>query len=157
MESTTETTEVVRELSIAARPETVWDFFVDPAKAVRWMGIEATLEPEPGGLYRVEVVPGTVARGTFVELEPPHRLVFTWGWEPRADGETYDVGPGESTIEVRLEAQDEGTLLRFVHRDLPTAEAAAKHGHGWDHFLPRLVEAASGRDPGRDPWLDGAM
>ena len=157
MESTTETTEVVRELSIAARPETVWDFFVDPAKAIRWMGIEATLEPEPGGLYRVEVVPGTVARGTFVELEPPHRLVFTWGWEPRADGETYDVGPGESTIEVRLEAEGNGTLLRFVHRDLPSADAAAKHGHGWDHFLPRLVEAASGRDPGRDPWLDGEM
>jgi uncharacterized protein YndB with AHSA1/START domain len=155
MESTTETTEVVRELSIAARPETVWDFFVDPAKAIRWMGIEATLEPEPGGLYRVEVVPGTVARGTFVELEAPHRLVFTWGWEPRADGETYDVVPGSSTIEVRLEPDGDGTLLRFVHRDLPSADSAARHGHGWDHFLPRLVEAASGRDPGRDPWLDG--
>jgi uncharacterized protein YndB with AHSA1/START domain len=156
MESTTETTEVVRELSIAARPETVWDFFVDPAKAIRWMGIEATLEPEPGGLYRVEVVPGTVARGTFVELEPPHRLVFTWGWEPRADGETYDVEPGSSTVEVRLQQDGEGTLLHFVHRDLPSADSAGRHGHGWDHFLPRLAEAASGRDPGRDPWLDGA-
>jgi uncharacterized protein YndB with AHSA1/START domain len=157
MESITETTEVTRELTIAARPETVWEFFVDPAKAIRWMGIEATLEPEPGGLYRVEVVPGTVARGTFVELEPPHRLVFTWGWEPRADGETYDVAPGTSTIEVRLEPEGDGTLLRFVHRDLPSADAAAKHGHGWDHFLPRLVEVAGGGDPGRDPWLDGAM
>lgn len=157
MESTTQTTEVVRELSIAARPETVWDFFVDPEKAIRWMGIEATLEPEPGGLYRVEVVPGTVARGSFVELDPPHRLVFTWGWEPRADGETYDVEPGTSTIEVRLEPAGDGTLLRFAHRDLPTSESAERHGHGWDHFLPRLVEAASGRDPGRDPWLDGAM
>ena len=157
MESITETTEVTRELTIAARPETVWEFFVDPEKAIRWMGIDATLEPEPGGLYRVEVVPGTVARGTFVELEPPHRLVFTWGWEPRADGETYDVAPGESTIEVRLEAEGDGTLLRFAHRELPSAGAAAKHGHGWDHFLPRLVEAAGGGDPGRDPWLDGAM
>jgi uncharacterized protein YndB with AHSA1/START domain len=157
MESTTETTEVVRELSIAARPETVWDFFVDPAKATRWMGIEATLEPEPGGLYRVEVVPGTVASGTFVELDQPNRLVFTWGWEPRADGELHEPGPGGSTIEVRLEPEGDGTRLHFVHRDLPSAEAATKHGQGWDHFLPRLVEAASGRDPGRDPWLDGAM
>ena len=157
MAEVTQRTEVVRELHIAASRETVWEFFVDPEKAIRWMGIEATLEPHPGGLYRVEVIPGTVARGTFVELDPPSRLVFTWGWEPTASGESYDVEPGASTIEVQLEEDGDGTLLRFEHRDLPTAEAAEKHGHGWDHFLPRLVEAASGRDPGRDPWLDGEM
>ena len=157
MESTTETTEIVRELEIAASPETVWQFLVDPEKAIRWMGIAATLEPEPGGLYRVEVIPDTVARGTFVELDPPRRLVLTWGWEPKPDGETYDVGPGESTIEIVLEPEGDGTRLRFEHRDLPTVEARNAHGHGWDHFLPRLVEAAGGGDPGRDPWLDGAM
>ena len=157
MESTTETTEVVRELQIAARPETVWEFLVDREKAIRWMGIDATLEPEPGGLYRVEVIPGTVARGTFVDVDPPRRLVFTWGWEPNAAGETYDVEPGSSTIEIQLEEDGDGTKLRFEHRDLPTAEAAAKHEHGWDHFLPRLVTAAGGGDPGRDPWLDGEM
>jgi uncharacterized protein YndB with AHSA1/START domain len=150
-------TDLVRELSIAAAPETVWEFLVDSEKAKRWMGIDATLEPQPGGLYRVEVIPGTVARGTFVELDRPHRLVFTFGWEPNKDGETYDVEPGGSTIEITLEREGDGTRLRFEHRDLPTAEAVEKHGHGWDHFLPRLVEAASGRDPGRDPWLDGAM
>ena len=153
MESTTETTEVTRELTIAARPETVWEFFVDPEKAIRWMGIDATLEPEPGGLYRVEVVPGTVARGTFVELEPPHRLVFTWGWED----ESLGVPPGSTVVEIELVPDGDGTLLRFVHKDLPSSESAERHGHGWDHFLPRLVEAAGGGDPGRDPWLDGAM
>jgi hypothetical protein len=47
-------------------------------------------------------------------------------------------------------------VLRFTHREL-SAEEAASHGRGWDHYLPRLVEAAGGGDPGRDPWLDGAM
>ena len=157
MESVTETTEVVRELTIAAKPETVWEFLVDEEKAKRWMGIDAKLEPQPGGLYRVEIIPDAVARGTFLEIDPPRRLVFTWGWEPRPDGETYDVEPGQSTVEITLEPDGDGTHLRFEHRDLPSGESAARHGHGWDHFLPRLAEAATGRDPGRDPWLDGAM
>jgi uncharacterized protein YndB with AHSA1/START domain len=89
---------------------------VDADNAKRWTSIDATLEPRPGGLYRVEVIPDTVARGTFVELDPP-RVVFTWGWEPGPDGETYDVPPGSSTIEIVLEQEGDGTRLRFAHRD----------------------------------------
>ena len=153
MESTTETIAVEREVLIDARPETVWEFLVDPDKAVRWMGQLAELEPRPGGLYRVGVLPGHVARGEFVELDPPHRLVFTWGWEPGDDGAT-SVPPGSSTIEIELTPRGDGTLLRFSHRDLPTAESAESHGHGWDHYLGRLVTAAAGGDPGTDPWLE---
>ena len=157
MGSVTETA-VVRELTIAARPETVWEFLVDPEKATRWMGIEATLAPEPGGVYRVAVLSGNVASGTFVEVDPPRRLVFTWGWEPgKFEGPGMAVTPGSSTIEIDLEPEGDGTYLRFVHRDLPNAEATGSHAHGWDHYLDRLVTAASGNDPGRDTWLDGKM
>ena len=153
MESTTETIAVEREVLIDARPETVWEFLVDPEKAVRWMGQTAELEPRPGGLYRVGVIPGHVARGEFVELDPPHRLVFTWGWEPDEDGAS-SVPPGSSTVEIELEPNGSGTRLRFTHRDLPSTESAESHGHGWDHYLGRLVTAAAGGDPGTDPWLD---
>ena len=64
----------------------MWEFLVDPEKAKRWMGIEATFAAEPGGLYQVTVIPGHTARGEFVELDPPRRLVFTWGWEPGEGG-----------------------------------------------------------------------
>ena len=158
MGSVTEQTAVVRELTIAARPETVWEFLVDPEKATRWMGIDATLEPEPGGTYRVTVLSGNVASGQFVEVDRPRRLVFTWGWEPSEfEGPGMAVTAGSSTIEIDLEPEDDGTRLRFVHRDLPTAEATASHAHGWDHYLDRLVTAAAGKDPGRDTWLDGEM
>ena len=158
MGSVTEQTAVVRELAIAARPETVWEFLVDPEKATRWMGIDATLEPEPGGMYRVTVLSGNVASGQFVEVDRPRRLVFTWGWEPSEfEGPGMAVTAGSSTIEIDLEPEDDGTRLRFVHRDLPTAEATASHAHGWDHYLDRLVTAAAGKDPGRDTWLDGEM
>lgn len=128
---------VVREIRIGARPETVFSFFTDPGKMTRWKGTLATLDPRPGGTYRVVVTESAVARGEFVELDPPRRLVFTWGWE----GEGQMVPPGSSTVEVTLTADGDGTILRLVHRGLPS-EQRTGHGEGWDHFLPRLAAAA---------------
>src|SRR5919202_4061710 len=98
METTTETS-VEREIAIDASRETVWEFLVDPEKATRWMGSNATLEARPGGEYRVDVIAGHVARGEFVEVERPRRLVPTFGWEPEG-GESNPVPPGSSTIEI---------------------------------------------------------
>ncbi len=64
------------------------------------------------------------------------------------------VPPGSTTVEIELEPTGEATRVRFSHRDLPSAEARRSHIEGWDHYLPRLVTAAQGTDPGRDPWLD---
>jgi uncharacterized protein YndB with AHSA1/START domain len=30
------------------------------------------------------VIPGSTAVGEFVEIDPPRRLVHTWGWEEAA-------------------------------------------------------------------------
>jgi uncharacterized protein YndB with AHSA1/START domain len=155
MPATSESTAVARELAIDAGPEAVWEFLVDPEKATRWMGEKATFEPRPGGLYRVEVIPGNTAVGEFVELDRPRRLVFTWGWE--AGGKDTKVAPATSTIEIELVPNGEGTTLRFRHHGLPDESAAESHAHGWDHYLDRLAVAARGDDPGRDPWLDGPM
>ena len=156
MERTAETTSVEREITIAASPETVWEFLVDPDKARRWWGESVTFDARPGGAYRIEVIPDHVARGEFVEVDRPHRLVYTWGWEPSGDG-ANPVPPGSSTIEVQLEAVGDVTVLRFTHGDLPSAEAADSHAKGWDHYLERLVIAAAGGDPGPDPWAAGEM
>jgi uncharacterized protein YndB with AHSA1/START domain len=152
MDATTETTVYERTLTIVASPETVWEFFVDPEKLVRWKGMKADLDPRLGGAYLCEVVPGHTARGEYVELDPPHRLVFTWGWDNQED-----VPPGSSTIEVDLTPEGDGTSLRFIHRDLPNAESVESHAHGWDHYLPRLEIVAAGGDPGEDPWLTQDM
>ncbi len=151
METTTETT-VEREVAIAASPETVWQFLVDPVKATQWMGQRATFDPRPGGQYRIDVIPGHTAGGEFVELDPPRRLVHTFGW----DGESA-VPSGSSTVEIELVPDGDGTLLRFTHRGLPNAEAAQSHAQGWDHYLERLAIAAPGGDPGADPWVEGDM
>jgi uncharacterized protein YndB with AHSA1/START domain len=152
VDATTESISVEREIAIAASPETVWELLVDPDLAIRWMGQVATLDVRPGGGYRVEVIPGHTASGEFVEVDRPRRLVHTWGWE----GES-GVPPGSSTVEYELVPNGDGTLLRFTHRDLPSAEAAESHEHGWDHYLERLETAAAGGDPGPDPWISGPM
>ena len=82
-------------------------------------------------------------------------IVYTWGWEPGADGPNA-VPPGSSTVEIELVPEDGGTKLLFTHRDLPTREVgASRTAQGWDHYLGRLAVAAAGGDPGPDPWLGG--
>jgi uncharacterized protein YndB with AHSA1/START domain len=151
MDAATDTTVYERTLAIDASPETVWEFLVDPEKLMRWKGINADLETQPGGIFRCEVIPGHIARGEYVEIDKPNKLVFTWGW----DG-SEDVPPGSSTIVIELVSDGDGTSLRFVHQDLPNAEAIASHAHGWDHYLPRLETAAGGGNPGEDPWVTQA-
>jgi uncharacterized protein YndB with AHSA1/START domain len=150
MESATETFTLERELTIAARPETVWNLLVDPAEQSSWWGTALDFDARPGGPFRVEVIPGHVASGEFVELEAPRRLVYTFGWE----GEANPLPPGSSTIEIELAGEGDSTRLTFVHRGLPTMEQQGSHAHGWDNYLSRLATVASGGDPGRDPFLD---
>jgi uncharacterized protein YndB with AHSA1/START domain len=151
MDAATDTTVYERTLAIDASPETVWEFLVDPEKLMRWKGINADLDAQPGGIFRCEVIPGHIARGEYVEIDKPNKLVFTWGW----DG-SEDVPPGSSTIVIELASDGDGTRLRFVHHDLPNAEAIASHAHGWNHYLPRLETVAGGGDAGEDPWVTQA-
>jgi uncharacterized protein YndB with AHSA1/START domain len=122
----------------------VFEFFVDPAKLTRWLAVEATLDPRPGGVCR-QVHEDTDGQrydmqGEFVEVVPPRRVVFTWGF---ASG--GGVAAGESTVEVTLTASGGGTHVRLVHRDLP-APAVGDHARGWTTMLDRLATAVtSGR------------
>ncbi len=134
---------------IAAPPEVVWSYLTDPARYAMWMGTEVTLSPIPGGVYLVHMREGIEAQGEFVELDPPRRLVFTWGWRDHPV-----VPPGSTTVEVTLEATDDGTLVRLIHRGLPDAESVAHHRQGWENYLPRLAVVVAGGDPGLDPQAD---
>jgi uncharacterized protein YndB with AHSA1/START domain len=94
---------------IAAPPEVVWPYLTEPARYALWMGTEVTLSPIPGGLYRVHMREGIEARGEFVELDPPHRLVFTWGWQDHPV-----VPPGSTTVEITLQADEVEKYLTVV-------------------------------------------
>ena len=138
---------IERDVFIEAPPETVFEYLTDAGKMMRWMGVDVALDPKPNGIFMCNVDGENVARGNFVEVSPPERVVFTWGWD---GGES--LPPGKSTIEITLEPKDRGTMLRMVHSGLPEP-TVGPHGEGWEHFIARLIIAAAGGDPGRDPWV----
>jgi len=139
---------IEKEVWIAARPETIFPFLTDPKKLVLWKGLDAILDPRPGGIYRCIVNPGNIARGEYMAVVPFTLVRFTWGWE----GEGSPVPPGASIVEITLIPQGSGTLLRLRHSGLPETERP-QHAVGWDHFLQRLTVVAAGGDPGPDPWV----
>jgi len=133
-------------ITIAAPVEHVFRHLVDPAFMVRWMGQHAVLEAEPGGRFELDIN-GVPVRGRYVAVEPPRRVVVTWGMAG-----SDDLPPGATEVEFTLSASDDGmTTVRLVHRNLPE-EQRPMHRTGWDHFLARLVVAAVDGDAGPDPW-----
>lgn len=135
------------EVHIDAPPEAVFAFLIEPDKMVRWMGVEADVEPRPGGRYHVNVTGRDIASGHFLEVTPFTRVVFSWGWEEAG----HPVAPGASLVEVTLRRDGNGTLLTLVHSGLPE-DTVGGHDSGWVHYLGRLVIAGAGGDPGLDPW-----
>jgi uncharacterized protein YndB with AHSA1/START domain len=83
-----------------------------------------------GGDYVVRMGPHVV-RGTYLEVEPPRRLVFSWKWDGTDDDPTW--------VEVELSEVADGTRMLLSHTGFATAEDAANHRLGWDPELGRLA------------------
>jgi uncharacterized protein YndB with AHSA1/START domain len=133
---------VTASVRIAAPPEVVFPYFTDAALAVRWIADAALLDPRPGGTFSVNVR-GNPALGEFVVVEPPRRVVFTWGIEGRGD-----FPPGSSTVEVVLQPDGDETIVTLTHRDLPTEDRRRSHEAGWTEFLGVLAQVAVADSPG---------
>ena len=69
-----------------------------PDRLRRWQVVTARVDLRAGGDYRWTIVPGHSVAGTFTEVEPGRRVVFSWGWEGSAD-----LPPGASTVIITLE------------------------------------------------------
>jgi uncharacterized protein YndB with AHSA1/START domain len=131
--------EVTKTLRIAARPETVWRYWTDPQRMAAWWGNTVQVDLRPGGTCRVETG-GPVMAGTFLELVPFERLVFSFGWEPGADAPP--IPPGSTRVEVTFQADGDDTVLTLRHSGLPPG-LGELHLAGWEHHLPNLVAAAT--------------
>jgi uncharacterized protein YndB with AHSA1/START domain len=130
---------------INAEQSTVWKFMSDPARFLAWMtfvpGMPApagsTFEPRPGGELRILFPHGGAAKGKVLELDPPRKLIFTWGYDP--DVAKTGLGPGVCRVEIALAQAPEGTRVTLTHSG-PMTEAAAKgHIAGWNHYLSQLA------------------
>ena len=129
---------------IEAPPEIVFAYLTDSARFTRWMGVGAELDARPGGRYRIDVDGVHIAVGEYQQVEPPRRLVMSWGW----DGHPT-VPPGSTTVEITLTPERGATVLRLRHLGLPSADERRSHRDGWNQYVGQLREAAVGTG-GRD-------
>jgi uncharacterized protein YndB with AHSA1/START domain len=70
--------------------------------------------------------------GTYLEVDPPERLVFTW----EAKGFGFDVG--ESRVTVEFHDRGDETELVLTHERQPNRRVHAFHSFGWWGTLRRL-------------------
>jgi uncharacterized protein YndB with AHSA1/START domain len=142
--------EVVR--TIEAPREEVFRTRTDPEQLRTWWGPgeftcpEAAVDLRPGGSYRLVMQPTAgdpfVVAGTYREVEPPSRLVYTWRWEtgPAADGAESLV-----TVEFReLSAQPPRTELALTHTEFPASHGPAPYQVGWEGGLDKFERLFTG-------------
>src|SRR5258708_8356521 len=101
----------------------------EPDRLRRWQTITARVDLRAGGDYRWTIIPGHSARGTFTEVEPGRRVVFTWGLEGDAG-----LPPGASTVTITLEPPADGAIVRLAPGGL-THPQAAPPPRGWTPHL----------------------
>lgn len=121
---------------------TMWTLWTHEEHLARWMRPSvtdyaptiATVDPRPGGAYRFEMIANDGAvhaiLGTFLELDEPERMTFTWSWEGSDE---------ESLVEVLLTEVAGGTNVRIVHNKLASRDAADQHEQGWIGCLESLA------------------
>jgi uncharacterized protein YndB with AHSA1/START domain len=141
-------TDVVVTRWIAASPPTVFAFFTESERWAEWQGVGGEVEARAGGALRVAMPDAAAASGHFIEVVPPRRIVFTWGWE----GNDIPIPPGSSTVTIELEPADGGTMLRLTHAGLQPESMQDLHRRGWERYLGRLALRAAGGDPGPDRY-----
>jgi len=141
-EAVTEPEGVVEQtVRIEASPQTVWRYWTDPERLCAWWGAVAEVDPQPGGVCRIDMGEDRpVMLGEYVELEPFERLVFTFGWEEAAGAPS--IAPGSTRVEITLTDDEGDTVLTVRHSGLPAA-VADDHRSGWDEHLPLLVAAVA--------------
>jgi len=123
---------------IEASPEIVFAYLTDSQRFVAWMGVGAELDPRPGGRYRIDVDGVHIVSGEYQVVDPPRRLVMSWGWEGHPT-----VPPGSTTVEITLTPERDATILRLRHLGLPDEGERRLHTDGWTQYLSQL--AAAGR------------
>ena len=123
---------------IDASPEIVFAYLRDSQRFVRWMVVGAELDPRPGGRYRIDVDGVHIVSGEYQVVDPPRRLVMSWGWEGHPT-----VPPGSTTVEITLTPEQGATILRLRHLGLPDEGERRLHTDGWTQYMSQLAAAAS--------------
>jgi uncharacterized protein YndB with AHSA1/START domain len=80
------------------------------------------------------------AAGTYLEVTPPEKLVYTWDWEKDGAGTAFGELEGRETLlTIEFRALDKRTQLVLTHEKFDSPERRDRHEHGWQMWLGRMA------------------
>lgn len=126
-----------RSLLIRAPRDLVFSFFTDSSRWASWWGQGSTIDPSVGGAVHIRHPNGIEAGGTILEIDPPRRLVFSYGF---ASGTPMPMGA--SRVTIALDEEVAGTRLT-LHHALADAGARDEHVQGWRFQLSLFANAVA--------------
>ena len=126
-----------RSIVIQATRETVFRFFTDSARWAKWWGAGSSIEAHPGGKVLIRNPGGIEVLGEVLEVLPPERIVFTYGF---ATGKP--IPAGSSRVTISLEPCEAGTRLHLLH-EFPEAAVRDEHVQGWRFQLSLFANIVS--------------
>jgi uncharacterized protein YndB with AHSA1/START domain len=130
---------------VKARADEIFDLWTKPDLMVRWMSpfpgavdCKASCDLRPGGAFSLVMTSKEASRevsGTYVEVDRPRKLVFTW------------MGPLTNNVNtlvtVEFNPHGDETDLVLTHERLPTSAIHEGHTRGWGNILDHLAEVVA--------------
>ncbi|HTW33771.1 MAG TPA: SRPBCC domain-containing protein [Rhizomicrobium sp.] len=125
----------------AARPERVFDAWLDPKTAAKWLFATATgtitrceIDPRVGGKFSIVRLEGIDIEhvGEYLEIDRPRRLVFTFG--------VPKFSPEMTRVIVEIVASGEGCELTLTNEGVP-ADYGERNREGWTMILGNLEKS----------------
>jgi uncharacterized protein YndB with AHSA1/START domain len=141
--------------TFAAPRERVFAAWAEREKLERWMCrdvaahtvIHRQQDIRTGGSWQMEIRDAAKkevywGQGTYLEVTPPEKIVFTWSWSKEIPGAVNqeDMHPESPVTEVTVEffARGNETDLVLTHRGLGSEKLRKEHEGGWNGCLDEL-------------------
>lgn len=139
---------------VNADPRTAFDAWTQPEQIRHWACpeghsiVDSQVDLAVGGRYLLKMKneqgAAHTAVGVYRQVDPPHRLVYTWDWEEE------DHKVGETVVTVEFHQHGQGTEIVLTHEAFPAGEATQAHLEGWSSCLDkfeRRFHAAGAQEP----------
>ena len=127
---------------LKASPEKVFRAWTDPQQLMRWWApgstelLSAEIDARVGGRFRKRArTPGGEEHevsGTYREVIPDRKLVFTWTWRTTPER--------QSLVTIEIKPDGDGTLLTLTHEQFFDEAARDRHQQGWTSVLDKLEQ-----------------
>ena len=138
----------VVERVLSAPCDVVYDEWLSAESLAEWMCPrparlrDVELDPVVGGSYRFEIVEDgkqMIVVGTYLTLDRPHTIGFTWSCSTWADPTQ------QSIVTVRLQPVGENETHMTIRHELLPAGTLVNHLEGWQLIAEQLAGSLSER------------